>query len=120
MAITSARRGPCARWAFDGSATAGIIAAADGDEGGIAGVAPEAEIVHVKVLRDRTGSGPSAACMAGLYYAADIGADVVNMSFGWYLLRNYWNAVALFGLGRAAVPALGEAEHAVRKTRVLP
>ena len=72
-----------------GSATAGIIAAA-GDGAGVLGVAPEAEIVHVKVLRDRTGSASSGVVMAGLYYAAQIGADVVNMSLAGYRTRSGW------------------------------
>ena len=72
-----------------GSAVAGIIAGAD-DAAGITGVAPEAEIVHVKVLRDRTGSGSSVVTIAGLYYAANIGADVINMSLGAYFLKSGW------------------------------
>jgi subtilisin family serine protease len=75
-----------------GSATAGIIAAAD-DGAGIIGVAPEAEIVHVKVSRERTGSAQSGVAMAGIYYAANIGADVVNMSFGGYFRRSGWVVV---------------------------
>lgn len=73
-----------------GSATVGIIAAADGPEGGIAGVAPEAEVVLVKVLRDSTGTASSAACIYGVYYAARNGADVVNMSLSSYFTSSGW------------------------------
>jgi subtilisin family serine protease len=74
-----------------GSATAGIIAAAD-DGAGIVGVAPQAEIVHVNVGLDSTGHIASSAAMAGIYYAANIGADVINMSFGGY----FWRSGAFF------------------------
>ena len=72
-----------------GSATAGIIGASD-DGAGITGVAPEAEIVHVKVSRDRTGSASSSVAIAGLYYAANVSADVANISLAGYRLRSGW------------------------------
>jgi thermitase len=57
-------------------------AAADGMED-TAGVAfPDiVDIMSVKVCTD-TGSCPSSAIAAGIYYAADHGADVINMSLG--------------------------------------
>ena len=64
-----------------GTQVSGIIAAAKNGIG-VVGVAPEAEIVAIKVLSARTGGGTAAAIIAGIVYAADIGADVVNMSFG--------------------------------------
>jgi subtilisin family serine protease len=72
-----------------GSASAGIIAAAEGGAG-IVGVAPEAEIVHVKVGLDRTGGAPSAVCILGIYYATNVGADVINMSLGGYFTKSGW------------------------------
>jgi len=42
------------------------------------------------LLRDRTGSASSGVVMAGLYYAAQIGADVVNMSLAGYRTRSGW------------------------------
>ena len=56
-----------------------IIAAADNGFG-IIGVAPQAEIVPVQVLRRPTGLGDLGAVIAGIVYAADIDADVINMS----------------------------------------
>ena len=63
-----------------GTHTAGIIAAAINDVG-VQGVAPEAEIVAIKVLR-ATGSGAFSWLAEGLVYAASIHADVANMSLG--------------------------------------
>lgn len=62
-----------------GTHVTGIIAAVANDLGTI-GVAPDAEIVAVKVLSARTGSGTFASVLQGIVYAADIGADVINMS----------------------------------------
>lgn len=64
-----------------GTHVAGTIAAADNAYGTI-GIAPEAEIVAVKVLSEFTGSGPFGSIAAGMVYAANVGADVINMSLG--------------------------------------
>lgn len=63
-----------------GSHTAGTIAAADNGFGTI-GVAPEAELVLVKVLSD-AGSGAFSWVIAGIMYAADVDTDIINMSLG--------------------------------------
>jgi subtilisin family serine protease len=63
-----------------GTHVAGIIAAPDNAFGTI-GVAPEAKILAVKVLSS-SGSGDFAWLIEGLVYAADHGADVINMSLG--------------------------------------
>jgi subtilisin family serine protease len=63
-----------------GTHVAGIIAAPINNRG-IQGVAPLAEIVAVKVLR-QTGSGSFSWLIQGLMYAASIEADVANMSLG--------------------------------------
>jgi subtilisin family serine protease len=64
-----------------GTHVAGIVAAAD-NAFGVIGVAPEAEIVAVKVLSEFTGSGSFEGVIAGIVYAANIDADVINMSLG--------------------------------------
>ena len=64
-----------------GTHVAGTIAAADNAFGTI-GVAPEAEIVMVKVLSSFTGSGTFEGVVAGIIYAANIDADIINMSLG--------------------------------------
>lgn len=68
-----------------GSHVAGTIAAADNGFGTI-GVAPEAELVLVKVLGDN-GTGSFADIIAGIYHAAQVEADVMNMSLGLVIPR---------------------------------
>jgi len=64
-----------------GTHVAGIIAAPDNAYGTI-GVAPQAKILAVKVLSGVTGSGSFSGIIQGIVYAADHGADVINMSLG--------------------------------------
>ncbi|GAB3818559.1 S8 family peptidase [Pontibacter rugosus] len=69
-----------------GTHTAGTIAAADNGIG-IIGVAPEAQLILVKVLRD-SGSGSFSWMLSGIMHAVNQGADVINMSLGAALPRN--------------------------------
>ena len=63
-----------------GTHVAGIIAAIANNGIGIAGVAPDANIMPVKVLEG--GSGSFEEIANGIRWAADHGADVVNLSLG--------------------------------------
>lgn len=63
-----------------GTHVAGIAAAATDNGVGIAGVAPDAKIMPVKVLEK--GSGKTAGIAAGIRWAATNGADVINLSLG--------------------------------------
>ncbi len=68
-----------------GSHVAGIAAAATGNGLGVAGTAPDAGILVVRVLEDDgTGqaSGTVGDVRAGIRWAVDHGADVVNLSLG--------------------------------------
>jgi len=80
-----------------GCHVAGIVAAADGPsysppneaiDWGVIGVAPHAKLVAVKVLSEYTGSGAFSWVIEGIIYAANNGADVINMSLGALLPRS--------------------------------
>lgn len=70
-----------------GTHVSGIIAAAINNKG-VQGVAPQAEIVPVKVLSEFTGSGSFGQVIAGIEYATSIHADIINMSLGATFDRN--------------------------------
>jgi subtilisin family serine protease len=70
-----------------GTWTAGIIAAADNGIGTI-GVAPEAELVALRVCPDSARRCPDSAILAALVYAGKIDTDVINLSLGATLQRS--------------------------------
>ena len=85
-AYVNSLAGPPA-WAddyFHGTHVAGIIAS---NGIGIAGVSPGVRLVAVKIL-DASGSGEFSDMIAGITYAADVGAQVINLSLGVTLSRN--------------------------------
>lgn len=63
-----------------GTHVSGIIAAVTNNGVGVAGTAPDAKIMPIKALED--GSGAFEDIANGIRYAADHGADVVNLSLG--------------------------------------
>jgi len=64
-----------------GTHVAGIAAAVTGNALGVSGVAPLAKIMPVKVL-DKVGSGTTATIAAGIDWATEHGATVINLSLG--------------------------------------
>ncbi|MFI9240122.1 type VII secretion-associated serine protease mycosin [Streptomyces sp. NPDC053079] len=79
-------------WARHGTAMAGIIAGrghGEGDADGVTGVAPEARILPVRVIledgdpaRAKARGARGGALADGIRWAADHGADVINLSLG--------------------------------------
>ncbi|GHB63987.1 type VII secretion-associated serine protease [Streptomyces xanthochromogenes] len=79
-------------WARHGTAMAGIIAGhghGAGDRAGVLGIAPEAKILPVRVILESTDPArkqaretKGGALAAGIRWAADNGADVINLSLG--------------------------------------
>ncbi|RHW29101.1 peptidase S8 [Nocardioides immobilis] len=63
-----------------GTHVSGIVAAAADNGIGVAGVARDAKVMPIKSLED--GSGSFEEIAAGIRYAADHGADVINLSLG--------------------------------------
>jgi thermitase len=64
-----------------GTFVAGIIGATGNNGVGVIGGAPGVTLLPVKVL-DCTGAGTTADAAAGILYAAHMGAQVINLSFG--------------------------------------
>lgn len=98
-----------------GSHVAGIVAAADNSYG-VIGVAPKAEIIAVKVLSEYTGSGAFSWINEGIVYAADQGADVINMSLGTYFNKNgfFYDENGNL-IGRDAPELIQELKHAAQR-----
>lgn len=81
-----------AQWARHGTGMSGIIAGrghGPGRADGVLGVAPEAKILPVRVIledgdpqRQRARTEKAGALADGIRWAADHGADVINMSLG--------------------------------------
>ncbi len=67
-----------------GTRVSGVISAVHNNGLGMAGVSLGAKIMPVRVLNDLNIAFPSDAA-PGVVWAADNGADILNMSFGWPL-----------------------------------
>ena len=64
-----------------GTNVAGVIGAVPNNRIGIAGIAPDCRLVTIRAF-DATGDGQDDDIAAAIVYAAAIGVDVLNMSFG--------------------------------------
>ena len=85
-----------------GTHVAGIIAAAAGNGKGIAGAAPGVRILPVRVL-DGAGSGKLSDVLEGIIWAADQGADVINLSLGGPGDDTTYSAVIQYALDKGAL-----------------
>lgn len=91
-----------------GTATAGIVGAAPLDGQGLSGVAPRARLMPVKVNVPGTSEVKAADAAAGITWAADHGANIINMSLGFESGEQ--------GLSPAGLKTLSQAiQHALSK-----
>jgi subtilisin family serine protease len=65
-----------------GTTVAGLIAGRNNDSGGVAGIAPDAKILPVRVLDKENKYDDATVVAGGLRWAVDHGAKVVNISLG--------------------------------------
>ena len=110
-----------------GTHVAGTIAAAKNGQGAT-GVAPEAKILPIRVL-DNRGSGSDFNVAAGIRYAADVGAQIINLSLGGGYSSRIANAIQYAtSLGSLVVAASGNesasnpsfpARHSAQSTSVI-
>lgn len=95
-----------------GTHVAGTIASLNNGSGST-GIAPNASILPVKVLSD-SGSGSNFSVAAGIRYAADLGAEVINLSLGGGYSRAVHSAIDYAGsLGSIVIAAAGNESAAV-------
>lgn len=92
-----------------GTHVSGIAAAATNNNQGVAGLGWEATILPLKVMNSE-GEGSTAELIPAIYYAADLGAKVINMSLGgpYSCPSNLQDAVNYaYGRGALLVAAAG-------------
>lgn len=117
-----------------GTHVAGTVAQVTNNSTGTAGMAYDCTLMPVKVL-DYSGSGTAQSLADGLYWAADHGAQVINMSLGWIpgynpgstvqnAIQYAYNAGVVLcassgnaGVGTVSYPALYDEVIAVGATR---
>ena len=85
-----------------GTWVAGIIAANPNDGYGIAGISWSDKILPVKVMSG-TGTGDTADLTAGIIWAADHGATVINMSVGGFPAATYVQDAVNYAWGKGVV-----------------
>ncbi|MBP2000030.1 thermitase [Paenibacillus shirakamiensis] len=85
-----------------GTHVAGIAAASTNNGVGIAGMAPLASIIPIRSL-DNNGSGLTSSVANGIVYAANNGANVVNLSLGSPANDSFLQAAVQYAWDRGAV-----------------
>jgi len=85
-----------------GTHVTGTIAGSTNNNLGVAGVAPRAKIMPIKVL-DNRGAGTYADIAEGIIWAADHGARVINLSLGGPVGTTYLQEALAYAHGRGVV-----------------
>ncbi|MFZ5848526.1 MAG: S8 family serine peptidase [Actinomycetota bacterium] len=85
-----------------GTHVAGIVAAVQGNSVGVAGLAPQAKVMPIRVL-DANGSGYNSDVAQGVTYAADHGADVINLSLGGSYADPVLQSAVNYALGKGVI-----------------
>lgn len=85
-----------------GTGVAGVIAAVTGNGIGVAGLARGAVVLPVRVM-DAAGAGNTGLTAAGIVWAVDNGADVINLSLGGVGYDPSLQAAVDYALGRQVV-----------------
>jgi subtilisin family serine protease len=103
-----------------GTHVAGIAAARSNNYVGVAGVAPQAKIMPIRVLDD-DGRGSASDVEAGVKWAVDRGADVVNLSLSGSvvvegLTRGTLNAMVDYAWSKGAVPVIAAGNGGLFRT----
>ena len=96
-----------------GTHVAGIAAASTNNNTGVAGICPRCSIMSVRVL-DANGSGSISDVAAGIIYAANNGARVINLSLGGASTSQTLRAALDYAVAHNALPvaAMGNASTA--------
>lgn len=85
-----------------GTHVAGVIAAVTNNRQGVAGVAPGAKIMPIKVLGEN-GGGDLGSIIDGIQWATDNGAQVINMSLGGPIESPSWNEAVKYAAKKNVV-----------------
>ncbi|MBW6469062.1 MAG: S8 family serine peptidase, partial [Coriobacteriia bacterium] len=99
-----------------GTSVAGIAAANGNNAFGIAGIDWGARIMPVKVL-NASGSGSASGIAAGIVWAADNGADVINMSLGGPSSNTTFQAACDYAYGKGVVLVAAAGNDGVEQVR---
>jgi len=95
-----------------GTHVAGIIAATSNNGVGVAGIAPQVSILPVRVL-DSTGNGDDDELALGIIWAADQGADVLNISIGGAVPSDLLEGALDYALEKGAVVVVASGNDAM-------
>ncbi|RAP32682.1 hypothetical protein DID75_04315 [Candidatus Marinamargulisbacteria bacterium SCGC AG-410-N11] len=91
-----------------GTHLAGIIAAKKNNYTGVAGINPNASVLSIRFL-DSEGMGTQLDAAMAIRYAVDMGADIINCSWGYFKLNSFLKDAVNYALdsGVVVVAAVG-------------